>query len=300
MGILGRSVQITDQTSHRLQPMDQLNIREEKGTLAQFYPDAELRQMLHYAFVFRYLTDSIRHTGFFCERDEEWDRKIQARFITFEGMALRGPGALMEDLLGPDPVFRRVQDLRSLAIVVEDRPGVLIQMPLPERPPCAYFALALLDAPAGEFRVVLDRLWESLKSAEQMPGRWTPTEDLLKDFRGTASALFTLEKLGGGRDDSAGVLCCVRCDGSRGNTGRLVEANANSFVREVQEIIRGGGFPQPIQRWQPGATGPIPASETHQPQETAPGKEENPPVSQPRPAGGRWAALKQWFFSKGA
>lgn len=53
---------------------------------------------LHDGFVSGYRRDAVSRTGFFCQRDWEWGRKIQARFVTFRRMAGVGVLGMLDTL----------------------------------------------------------------------------------------------------------------------------------------------------------------------------------------------------------
>ncbi len=215
--------------------------------MAEFFPDAEERRRLHYGFVFGYLRDAVSRTGFFCERDWEWERKIQARFMTFEQMARVGMQGMLEDLLNPDRVFRRVRDLQSSAVEVAGRPGVLIRMPPPESTPCAYFVVALLDTPAAEFRATVQSLLQSvdpMKEAETVAEALPPT-DRLGPYHPRGKVLFTLERTSSSSGHATGVVCCVHPNGVRNNLGIVLPPDADRFVSTLQALLEEKGFPNP-------------------------------------------------------
>jgi len=272
--------------------------REELLSFVQFCPDPQQRRMLHYGFVFHYLRDAVSRTGFFCETDPSWERKIQARFVTFEMMAVHGLKALMDQLDASEHVFRRVVDLKASPVTVEGRPGVLIQMPEPETQPCAFFVLPLLDVPAADFGATVQEIEDRLASAAGPPWTTFPT-DPLGVYHPAGRVMFTLERTSNDPADRTGVLCYVHCDGSRVNTCRTMPADRAAFVTAVGDQVRMAGFPTP-RRTQGPPPVTNPEGESGNTQGAEPAATEQTPNAESGTGSedGLWMRFRRWMAGR--
>ena len=121
-------------------------ITEDSRPLHAFYPDPKLRSQIHYGFAHRFLPEYVHGDpgGFLAYLNAasiDPTRFIQSRWQMMEEI-ISLPGV---DQGRFDPsVFRRLTELELWTDEVGGRPAAIIQMPVPERAPLAFFIAVVI------------------------------------------------------------------------------------------------------------------------------------------------------------
>jgi hypothetical protein len=211
-----------------------MNILEESRPLAEFYPDAQERSRAHYAFAHRFLPHYAHQNPMRAVLLNGTDptRFIQARWQMFEDVAgLRPYGDTPERLL-----FRRVTDLTAWHEFVGGHPALVIQMPVPEGPACAFYLTVVLLVSESAFQAADAALRAYTPEApEQFDQR------LLAPLRTAPCRYFTLEKSlgleGTAEELKLGILCEWTRDGSHCNFGVHLPATREAFTDVVARAL---------------------------------------------------------------
>ena len=187
---------------------------EDCRTLAEFYPDAEERDQLHYTFAHRFFPQYFfaNPRGVVRSPDDPDTVDGDTRYIQARWQMMEQHLELVPLPFGPGRmVFRRVMDLHAWRQYVVGRPALFVQLPVPESPVRAFFfAMVLEDAPPD---------------GDEPGGRFITLERTYQDGDEPAT------------ERSPGILCEWTADGSHHNSGAPVAPDREAFVRAVEERI---------------------------------------------------------------
>jgi len=192
-----------------------ITIQVDSRTLREFYPEPELRHLVHYLFAHKFLPLSI-HSDPYAFFNFIFSQAMSGRAME-PTLLIHGAWKLFEEkteLIKKESgsVFRRVSDLTMSIEDVAGWPVVLIQMPRPEKPPEAFFvAVALL-------------------SLAHTPDSWP---------RDVQARIFTLEAKYPEYQitDKHGMVCEWTKDVNHRNFGFSVLAEKDAFLGTVQALL---------------------------------------------------------------
>ena len=195
-------------------------VQEDCRTLREFYPDATLRHKVLYAFAHQFLPQYVWQNP----RALFWSLLSDGlpggtidptRFIHSRWSAIFEQRWELEPPRRNDSeggiVLRRVTDLTMSLEEISQQPAALIQMPIPERSPQAYFICAVLLAPASRVE-----FWPADVEAR----------------------VFTLEAEVTDRPGAkTGIFCEWRKDGTHRNFGFAITADREVFLQAITAML---------------------------------------------------------------
>ena len=229
---------------------------DENRTLAECYPEPRRRRTLHHAFVHRFFREYVQGCApTFALRDfSDPALFIHERWWVMEGrLGLPPPTG---------PSIRRVADLQAWTEVLEGRQTLLVEMPQPEWPSCAFYVAGVTPFSPELIRQINDyhQAW--------CRGDWTePYEGPLNSFDSIECRYFTLER-------GCGVAAEIPTRigrfyewtraGERLDYGLVVPVGRPEFARAVAYAIQPGDplpsiVPLAAPAFSTGASAPTPA-----------------------------------------
>ena len=191
---------------------------EDIRPLGELYPDLEIRCMVHYTFVYRFLPAYIHRNpraffggvhGLNNDASSEASRRyLGARWNMMEHEMHLVPYGTRRAAL-----FHAPADLELWRERVGEFPAIILQMPPPELPPAAAFVGCLLQVKT------------------EHPETW-PLD--------ATARIFTLEScaVAGADPPEDGVLCELKQEGGRLNYGLAVPSRRDAFVSAVNSVLR--------------------------------------------------------------
>jgi hypothetical protein len=189
--------------------------RESIHTFREFYPEGGLRFKIHYAFAHKFLPQYVwqnPHAFFsYLYADDmpggpmEPTRFIQSRWSAIFEKAV---GVTSQD----SREFRRVSDLSMSIQELDGRPSALVQMPTPEGSVQAFFVCIVLLA-----RELAAVSWRT-------------------DVEARVFTLEMKEQQHSG-DKAVGVICEWTSDGTHQNSGYVIPAERDLFLRGVAALL---------------------------------------------------------------
>lgn len=231
-------------------------LREDSRPLVAFYPEFETRRLMHSMFCHQFLPQYVHQNPFNFVRHDgtEPTRFLQARWMMMEDMiAIRRDGSLPTAM---PQVFRRVTDISASEEVVAGHPCILVHMPAPEGPPCAFFLAAVLLTAVDPYRAAMQDLQRHILGHGPCP-----SDEVLQPFRSVPARVFTLERMPEPQGEDAlkyGRFCEWTRKNEHRNSGRAIPATASVFLAAVVAALDQGEEIPAVACFKPGAKGTAP------------------------------------------
>ena len=203
-------------------------MKEELGTLAEFYADAATRKELHYSFAHIFLPKLFHQSplNFVLHDTVPPTLCMQAHWGRLETSAgLRRPHS---------EVFHRLTDLEAWSDTAGGHPALIVKMPPVEDPTCAYFVAGVLLEDAALFQAAERALGDWLKGVGVRP-----SDGPFARLRAARGRYFTLEKASGfpGKPSGDFGVLCEWANEEHLNTGRFVRSTREDFRLAVQQQL---------------------------------------------------------------